>query len=528
MTEKDVLLGTAARARLLRGIDIMADAVKATLGPKGRNVLLDRGFGAPRISKDGVSVARSVELSDPIENMGAQMLREVATRTSELVGDGTTTATVLSQAIIQGGFKAEAAGMAPMDLKRGIDMAVAAVVEDLRRRARRVSGPADIAQVGTISANGDREVGRLIADAMDRVGNDGVITVEEAKSMELELAFVDGLQFDKGYVSPYFVTDARRLTAELEDPYILLHDKKLGSLPPLVPLLEAVMRSGKPLLVVAEDVEGEALAALVVNRIRGNLDVAAVKAPGFGAQRQSVLEDIAVLTGGELIAEETGMKLESVSLGALGRAAKVVVTKDDTTIIDGKGSDDAIAARCARIRREAAEAASDYDRDKLRDRLAKLAGGVAVMRVGGSTEFEVNERKDRVEDAVSSTRAAIDEGILPGGGAALLYAAPALDRLHPANHDQQVGIDIVRHALQSPIRQIAANAGLDGAVIVDKLLARNDRDQGFDAQAEAYRDMYRAGIIDPVKVVRVALQDAASIAALLVTADALVADRPAA
>ncbi|HXQ65928.1 MAG TPA: chaperonin GroEL [Alphaproteobacteria bacterium] len=526
MAAKDVKFGGDARARLLRGVDILANAVKVTLGPKGRNVVLDKSFGAPRISKDGVTVAKEIELPDKFENMGAQMLREVASKTSDVAGDGTTTATVLAQAIVKEGAKAVTAGMNPMDLKRGIDLAVEKVTDDLKRRSKKVSTNEEIAQVGTISANGEREIGNMIAEAMKKVGNDGVITVEEAKSLSTELEVVEGMQFDRGYVSPYFVTDVDKMRTELEDPYILIHEKKLSGLQPILPLLESVVQTGKPLLLIAEDIEGEALATLVVNKLRGGLKVAAVKAPGFGDRRKAMLEDIAVLTKGEVISEELGIKLENVKLDMLGRAKKVVITKEETTIVDGAGKKSDIQARCGQIRQQIEETTSDYDREKLQERLAKLAGGVAVIRVGGATEVEVKERKDRVDDAMHATRAAVEEGVLPGGGVALLYAGKALDGVKGENTDQQHGIEIVKKALQSPVRLIAENAGVDGSVVVGKLLDQKSANHGFDAQNLEYVDMIKAGIIDPTKVVRSALQDAASIAGLLVTTEAMVAEKP--
>ena len=526
MAAKEVKFAGDARARLLRGVDILANAVKVTLGPKGRNVVLDKSFGAPRISKDGVTVAKEIELADKFENMGAQMLREVASKTSDVAGDGTTTATVLAQAIVKEGAKAVTAGMNPMDLKRGIDLAVEKITEDLRKRSKKVSTNEEIAQVGTISANGERDIGDMIAEAMKKVGNDGVITVEEAKSLSTELEVVEGMQFDRGYVSPYFVTDVDKMRTELEDPYILIHEKKLAGLQPLLPLLETVVQTGKPLLIIAEDIEGEALATLVVNKLRGGLKVAAVKAPGFGDRRKAMLEDIAVLTKGEVISEELGIKLESVKLDMLGRAKKVVITKEETTIVDGGGKKSDIQARCGQIRQQIEETTSDYDREKLQERLAKLAGGVAVIRVGGATEVEVKERKDRVDDAMHATRAAVEEGVLPGGGVALLYAGKALEGVKGENSDQQHGIEIVRKALQSPIRQIVENSGVDGSVVVGKLLDQKSYNHGFDAQTLAYVDMIKAGIIDPTKVVRTALQDAASIAGLLVTTEAMVAEKP--
>jgi chaperonin GroEL len=526
MAAKEVKFATEARDRMLRGADMLANAVKVTLGPKGRNVVLEKSFGAPRISKDGVTVAKEIELSDKFENMGAQMLREVASKTSDVAGDGTTTATVLAQAILREGTKAVAAGMNPMDLKRGIDVAVTAVVEDLKKRSKNVTTNSEISQVGTISANGDKEIGDYLARAMEKVGNEGVITVEEAKSLQTELDVVEGMQFDRGYVSPYFITNAEKMLVELEDPYILIDEKKLSGLQPLLPLLERIVQSGKPLLVIAEDLEGEALATLVVNKLRGGLKVAAVKAPGFGDRRKAMLGDIATLTAGQVISEDLGIKLENVTLEMLGRAKKVTIDKDDTTIVEGAGKKEDIQGRCNQIRAQIEETTSDYDREKLQERLAKLAGGVAVIRVGGATETEVKERKDRVEDAMHATRAAVEEGIVPGGGVALLYAAKALDALKPANDDQKVGIDIVRRALQMPCRQIAENSGHDGAVVVGKLVEKGDADWGFDAQNEDYVDMFKAGIIDPTKVVRTALQDAASVAGLLVTTEAMVAEKP--
>jgi chaperonin GroEL len=526
MAAKEVRFSADARDRMLRGVNILADAVKVTLGPKGRNVVLDKAFGAPRISKDGVTVAKEIELFDKFENMGAQMLREVATKTSDLVGDGTTTATVLAQSIVSEGCKADAAGMNPMDLKRGIDMAVEAVVKELHKRARKVKTSEEIAQVGTISANGDTEIGEMLAEAMEKVGTEGVITSEEAKSLATELDVVEGMQFDRGYLSPYFITNADKMIAELEEPLILLHEKKLSSLQALLPLLETVVQSGKPLLIVAEDVEGEVLATLVVNRLRGGLKVAAVKAPGFGDRRKAMLEDMAILVGGQVVSEDLGIKLENVTLDMLGTAKKIVITKEETTIIDGAGKKADIEGRCGQIRAQIDETTSDYDREKLQERLAKLAGGVAIIRVGGATEVEVKERKGRVEDAMHATRSAVEEGVLPGGGVALLYAARVLDRLEPANDDQRVGIDIVRRALKMPVRQIAENAGVDGAVVVGKLSEKRNLTRGYDAQGGKYVDMLKAGIIDPTKVVRTALQDAASIAGLLVTTEAMVAEIP--
>ena len=511
---------------MLDGVNLLADAVRVTLSPKGRNVVLDKAFGAPRVTKDGVTVAKEIELADKFENMGAQMLREVASKTSDLVGDGTTTATVLAQSIVREGCKADAAGMNPMDLKRGIDMAVDAVVGELEEGSRKVKTSDEIAQVGTISSNGDVEIGKMLAEAMEKVGNEGVITTEEAKSLYTELDLVEGMQFDRGYLSPYFVTNPEKMLAELEEPYILLHEKKLSNLQAMLPLLEAVVQSSKPLLVVAEDVEGEALATLVVNKLRGGLKVAAVKAPGFGDRRKAMLEDMGILVQGQVISEDLGIKLEAVTLDMLGKAKKVIITKEETTIVEGAGEKQEIEGRCAQIRAQIEETTSDYDREKLQERLAKLAGGVAVIRVGGASEVEVKERKDRVEDAVHATRAAVEEGILPGGGVALLYAAKALDALQPVNDDQRVGIDIVRRALQMPVRQIAENAGIDGSIVIGKLTEKVDPNRGYDAQAEQYVDMFKAGIIDPTKVVRTALQDAASIAGLLVTTEAMVAEAP--
>jgi chaperonin GroEL len=526
MAAKDVKFHGDARDRMLHGVDILANAVKVTLGPKGRNVVLDKSFGAPRITKDGVTVAKEIELSDKFENMGAQMVKEVASRTSDLAGDGTTTATVLAQAIVREGSKAVAAGMNPMDLKRGIDMAVEAIVEDIKKRSKKVSTNDEIAQVGRISANDDREIGEMIAKAMLKVGNEGVITVEEAKTLETELDVVEGMQFDRGYLSPYFVTNAEKMIAELEDPHILLHEKKLSGLQAILPMLEAVVQSGKPLLIIAEDVEGEALATLVVNKLRGGLKVAAVKAPGFGDRRKAMLEDIASLTGGQLISEDLGVKLENVTLDMLGKAKKVRIDKENTTIIGGAGKKRDIEGRIAQLRAQIEETTSDYDKEKLQERLAKLAGGVAIIRVGGATEVEVKERKERVEDAMHATRAAVEEGVVAGGGVTLLYAGKALGKLKPENDDQKVGIDIVRRALQAPARQIFENAGVDGSVIVGKLLEKGDANHGFDAQSGNYVDMVKAGIIDPTKVVRLALQGAASIAALLITTEAMVAEKP--
>jgi chaperonin GroEL len=526
MAAKDVKFHGDARDRMLRGVDILANAIKVTLGPKGRNVVLDKSFGAPRITKDGVTVAKEIELADRFENMGAQMVKEVASRTSDLAGDGTTTATVLAQAIVREGSKAVAAGMNPMDLKRGVDMAVEAVIEDVKKRSKKVSTNDEIAQVGRISANDDREIGEMIAKAMLKVGNEGVITVEEAKTLETELDVVEGMQFDRGYLSPYFVTNAEKMIAELEDPYVLLHEKKLTGLQAILPMLEAVVQSGKPLLIISEDVEGEALATLVVNKLRGGLKVAAVKAPGFGDRRKAMLEDIASLTGGQVISEELGVKLESVTLDMLGTAKKVRIDKENTTIIGGAGKKKDIEGRIAQLRAQIEETTSDYDKEKLQERLAKLAGGVAVIRVGGASEVEVKERKDRVEDAMHATRAAVEEGVVAGGGVTLLYAGKALGKLKPENDDQRVGIDIVRRALQAPARQIFENAGVDGSIIVGKLLEKGDANHGYDAQNGNYVDMVKAGIIDPTKVVRLALQGAASIAALLITTEAMVAETP--
>jgi len=526
MAAKEVKFASDARDRMLRGVDTLANAVKVTLGPKGRNVVIDKSFGAPRITKDGVTVAKEIELADKFENMGAQMLREVASKQNDKAGDGTTTATVLAQAIVREGSKAVAAGMNPMDVKRGIDLAVNTVVEDLKAHAKTVEANSEIAQVATISANGDEEVGKILAEAMEKVGNEGVITVEEAKSLATELETVEGMQFDRGYLSPYFITNAEKLKVELDDPYILIHEKKLSNLQAMLPLLESVVQSGRPLLIIAEDVEGDALATLVVNRLRGGLKVAAVKAPGFGDRRKAMLEDIAVLTGGNVVSEELGIKLESVTIKMLGRAKKVVIDKDNTTIVDGVGSKSDIDGRVAQIRQQIETTTSDYDREKLQERLAKLAGGVAVIRVGGATEVEVKEKKDRVDDALHATRAAVEEGILPGGGIALLRSLKALEGLKAANDDQQSGIDIVRRALRAPARQIADNAGEDGAWIVGKLLESEDYSWGFNAATGEYQDLVKAGVIDPAKVVRTALQDAASVASLLITTEALVAELP--
>jgi len=526
MAAKDVKFNTDARNRMLKGVNTLADAVKVTLGPKGRNVVLDKSFGAPRITKDGVTVAKEIELEDKFENMGAQMVKEVASRTNDEAGDGTTTATVLAQAIVKEGLKSVAAGMNPMDLKRGVDMAVAKVVEQIRAMAREVKDSDEVAQVGTISANGEAEIGRQIADAMQKVGNEGVITVEENKGLETETDVVEGMQFDRGYLSPYFVTNPDKMTTELEDCLILLHEKKLSSLQPMVPLLETVIQSGKPLLIVAEDVEGEALATLVVNKLRGGLKIAAVKAPGFGDRRKAMLQDLAILTGGQVISEDLGMKLENVGMDMLGTAKKVAITKDETTIVDGAGEKAEIEARVTQIRAQIEETSSDYDREKLQERLAKLAGGVAVIRVGGATETEVKERKDRVDDALNATRAAVQEGVIVGGGVALVQAGKALEGLTGANADQNAGITIVRRALEAPLRQIAENAGVDGAVVAGKIRESKDAAFGFNAQTEEYGDMFKFGVIDPAKVTRTALEDAASIAGLLITTEAMVADKP--
>jgi len=526
MAAKEVKFSADAREKMLRGVDVLANAVKVTLGPKGRNVVIDKAFGAPRITKDGVTVAKEIELEDKFENMGAQMVREVASKTNDLAGDGTTTATVLAQAIVKEGAKSVAAGMNPMDLKRGIDLAVEAVVADLKSHAKKIANNDEIAQVGTISANGDTEIGRFLAEAMAKVGNEGVITVEEAKSLATELEVVEGMQFDRGYISPYFITNADKMRVELEDPYVLIHEKKLSNLQAMLPVLEAVVQAGKPLLIVAEDVEGEALATLVVNKLRGGLKIAAVKAPGFGDRRKAMLEDIAILTGGTNLSEDLGIKLENVTLQMLGRAKKVVIDKDNTTIIDGAGKKSEIEGRVKQIRAQIEETTSDYDKEKLQERLAKLAGGVAVIRVGGATEVEVKERKDRVDDALHATRAAVEEGILPGGGVALLRALKALDGVKPANADQKAGVEIVRRAIQSPARQIAQNAGDDGSVVVGKLLEKTDYSWGYNAATGTYQDLVKAGIIDPAKVVRTALQDAASVASLLITTEALIAERP--
>ncbi len=526
MTAKEVRFGSDARDRMLRGIDILANAVKVTLGPKGRNVILDKSYGAPRITKDGVTVAKEIELEDKFENMGAQMVREVAQKTNEKAGDGTTTATLLAHSIVKEGAKSVAAGMNPMDLKRGVDLAVDEAVKDIVKRAKKVQSSAEVAQVGTISSNGDAAIGKMIANAMQKVGNEGVITVEEAKSLDTDVEIVEGMQFDRGYISPYFVTNADKMTAELQDAYLLLFEKKLSGLQAMLPLLEAIVQTGKPLLIVAEDVEGEALATLVVNKLRGGLKVAAVKAPGFGDRRKAMLEDIAILTGGQLIAEDLGIKLESVTVAMLGRAKKVIIEKEKTTIVDGAGKKKDIEARVGQIKAQIEETTSDYDKEKLQERLAKLAGGVAVIRVGGATEVEVKEKKDRVDDALNATRAAVEEGIVAGGGVALLRAKKAIEKLKNSNPDIQAGINIVLKALESPVRQIAENSGVEGSIVVGKLLDSKDADYGFDAQTEQYVDMFKAGIIDPAKVVRTALQDAASVAGLLITTEAMVAEVP--
>jgi chaperonin GroEL len=526
MAAKDVRFGGEARQRMLRGVDILNDAVRVTLGPKGRNVVLDKSFGAPRITKDGVTVAKEIELQDKFENMGAQMVREVASKTNDIAGDGTTTATVLAAAIVREGSKAVAAGMNPMDLKRGIDRAVTAVVDELKKRTKKITTPAETAQVGAIAANGETEIGKMISDAMQKVGNEGVITVEEAKGIQTELDVVEGMQFDRGYVSPYFITNAEKMVADLADPYILIHEKKLSGLQPMLPLLESIVQSGRPLLIIAEDVEGEALATLVVNKLRGGLKVAAVKAPGFGDRRKAMLEDIAILTGGTVISEDLGIKLENVKLNDLGKAKKVLIEKENTTIVEGGGKKNDIVGRCNQIRAQVEETTSDYDREKLQERLAKLAGGVAVIRVGGSTEVEVKERKDRVDDALHATRAAVEEGIVPGGGVPLARASLILSKLKADNDDQRFGVEIVRKAIQMPLRQIAENAGEDGAVIAGKILDKDEYNWGFDAQSGEFKDLVKAGIIDPTKVVRTALQDAASVAGLLVTTEAMVAERP--
>ena len=527
MAAKIVKFGGDARSKMLDGVNTLADAVKVTLGPKGRNVVLDKAFGAPRVTKDGVSVAKEIELEDKFENMGAQMLREVASKTNDIAGDGTTTATVLAQAIVNEGAKSVAAGMNPMDLKRGIDAAVSKVVDKLHSMSKDISTNEEVAQVGTISANGEAEIGQMIAEAMQRVGNNGVITVEEAKSLETELDVVEGMQFDRGYLSPYFVTNTEKMITEFDDPLILIHEKKLSSLQPMVGILEAVIQSSRPLIIIAEDVEGEALATLVVNKLRGGLKIAAVKAPGFGDRRKAMLEDIAILTNGTVISEDVGIKLDNVTLEMLGTAKRVVINKEETTIVDGAGDKDAIEGRCAQINAQVEVTTSDYDREKLQERLAKLSGGVAVLRVGGATEVEVKERKDRVEDAMNATRAAVEEGILPGGGTALLYATQVLDGMEGENADQTAGVAIVRRALQAPLRQIAANAGVEGSIIVGKLLEGGNESQGFNAQKEEYCDMIATGIVDPTKVVRTALTDASSVAALLITTEAMVSDAPA-
>ncbi len=526
MTAKEIKYGTEAREKMLRGVDMLANTVKVTLGPKGRNVVLGKAYGAPRITKDGVSVAKEIELADKFENMGAQMVKEVASKSADIAGDGTTTATVLAQSIIREGCKAVAAGMNPMDLKRGIDMAVSAVVEDLKSRSKKVSTSEEIAQIGTISANGDTTIGDYIAKAMDKVGNEGVITVEDAKGMDTELEVVEGMQFDRGYLSPYFITNAEKMTVELDNPYILINDSKLSNLQSLVPVLEAVIQTGRPLLIIAEDIEGEALATLVVNKLRGGLKIAAVKAPGFGDRRKAILEDIAILTNGQVVSADLGMKLEDVTLATLGTAKSVTITKDETTIVDGAGAKENISARVNQIKMQIEETSSDYDREKLQERLAKLAGGVAVIKVGGSTEVEVKEKKDRVDDALHATRAAVKEGIIAGGGVALLYATKALVSVHPANDDQRVGVDIIRKALQAPIRQITANAAVDGSVVVGKLLEKYEVAEGYDARKGEYTNMFAAGIIDPTKVVRTALENAASVGSLLITTEAMVADKP--
>jgi chaperonin GroEL len=526
MAAKDVRFGGEARQRMLRGVDILADAVKVTLGPKGRNVVLDKSFGAPRITKDGVTVAKEIELADKFENMGAQMVREVASKTNDIAGDGTTTATVLAQAIVREGSKAVAAGMNPMDLKRGIDRAVQAVVDELKKKTKKITTPAETAQVGAIAANGENEIGKMISDAMQKVGNEGVITVEEAKGIQTELDVVEGMQFDRGYVSPYFITNAEKMIAELDQPYVLIHEKKLSGLQPMLPLLESIVQSGRPLLIIAEDVEGEALATLVVNKLRGGLKVAAVKAPGFGDRRKAMLEDIAILTGGTVISEDLGIKLENVKLNDLGKAKKVLIEKENSTIVEGAGKKQDIVGRCNQIRAQIEETTSDYDREKLQERLAKLAGGVAVIRVGGSTEVEVKERKDRVDDSLHATRAAVEEGIVPGGGVALARASLILAKLKADNDDQRFGVEIVRKAIMMPLRQIAENAGEDGAVIAGKVLDKDEYNWGFDAQTGEFKDLVKSGIIDPTKVVRTALQDAASVAGLLVTTEAMVAEKP--
>jgi len=526
MAAKEVKFEGDARTRMQRGVDILADAVKVTLGPKGRNVIIDKSFGAPRITNDGVTVAKDIELEDKFENMGAQMVREVASKTNDEAGDGTTTATVLAQAIVREGCKAVAAGMNPMDLKRGVDAAVTAVIAELRKKAKKVSSDEEVRQIGTISANGDLDVGTMISEAMQKVGKEGVITVEEAKSLTTELEVVEGMQFDRGYISPYFVTNAEKMFAELEDPYILLHEKKVSGLQSMLPLLEAVVQSSRPLLILAEDVEGEALATLVVNKLRGGLKIAAVKAPGFGDRRKAMLEDIAILTGGQVVSEDLGIKLENVTLDMLGTAKKITITKEETTIVNGAGKKADIQGRCNQIRAQIDETSSDYDREKLQERLAKLAGGVAVIRVGGATEIEVKEKRDRVEDAMNATRAAVEEGIVPGGGTALLRASKVLEGLKPDNDDQRVGIEIIRKALQAPVRQIAENAGVEGSIVVGKLLEKKDASYGYNAATDKFEDLVKSGVIDPVKVVRTALQDAASVAGLLITTEAMVAEKP--
>lgn len=526
MAVKDIKFGSDARSKMLKGVEVLAKTVKVTLGPKGRNVILDKSYGAPKITKDGVSVAKEIELADKFENMGAQLVKEVAQKTADKAGDGTTTATVLAEAIINEGCKAVAAGMNPMDLKRGIDLAVDAVVEDVKSRSQAITTSEEIAQVGTISANGDRTIGEYLARAMEKVGNEGVITVEDAKGLETELEVVEGMQFDRGYLSPYFVTNPEKMNCEFDNPYILLYDKKLSNLQPLIPVLESIVQSSRPLLIIAEDIEGEALATLVVNRIRGGLKVCAVKSPGFGDRRKAMLEDIAILTGGQVVSEDLGMKLENITLADLGSCKKVEVTKDDTTIIDGDGKKDLIAARAEQIRKQIEETSSDYDREKLQERLAKISGGVAVIKVGGASEVEVKEKKDRIDDALHATRAAVKEGVVAGGGVALLYSYKALDALTPANQDQKVGIDIIRKAIQAPIRQIAENAGVDGAVVAGKLMESTDTNYGYNAQSGEYTDMIKAGIVDPTKVVRTALQDAASVAGLLITTESMVTEAP--
>ena len=524
MAAKDVRFGADARARMLRGVDVLAEAVKATLGPKGRNVILDKSYGAPRITKDGVTVAKEIDLSDKFENMGAQMVREVASKTNDIAGDGTTTAVVLAQAIVREGIRCVSAGMNPMDLKRGIDKAVTAVVDELKKRSKKITTQAETAQVGTISANGEADIGKMIAEAMQKVGNEGVITVEEAKGIATELDVVEGMQFDRGYMSPYFITNAEKMIVELDNPYILIHEKKLSQLQPMLPLLEAVAQSGRPLVIIAEDVEGEALATLVVNKLRGGLKVAAVKAPGFGDRRKAMLEDIAILTGGQMISEDLGIKLENVTLDMLGKTKRILIEKENTTIVEGAGKKTDIVGRCTQIRAQIEETTSDYDREKLQERLTKLAGGVAIIRVGGSTEVEVKERKDRVDDALHATRAAVEEGIVPGGGVALARASLILTKLKGDNEDQKVGIDIVRRALQTPMRQIATNAGEDGAVISGKTLENDEYNWGYDAQTGSFKELVKAGIIDPTKVVRAALQHAASVGSLMITTEAMVAE----